>query len=989
MNLLRWIPFSVLGAVAAMAADGVALVRLGDTWRWTRARAEASTPPEAWRGAGYDDSSWAHSPSGFTFDYYGYEASVVSDVPRDYSGLYLRARFDVPELEHLAWLTLRMDWNGGFVAYLNGREIARRNLGGTAGGDWMPAGAGAQPRSRGVPEEIEVSEYIPWLRSHDNVLAVQWHNSLPLGYGVGLVPELLANFTRGPFVQATTSASQRIAWKTRQPTRGGVEFGLTPALGARVEVPTASTNQVVTLDGLRPDTRYFYRVVAEAEGRIGRSPLTSFRTFRERGPFRFLVTADVGLGTAAQQAVARVMRDANPDLVVINGDLVYPGYQSGLADLKFFSLYQPQMQSVPYFASAGNHEVQHGNSQAYFADFYLPTNGVPSALHAADETGPEHFYSFDHGDAHFVVLYAPLQMGTAALRSDSAQFRWLEQNLAQSEKPWKFLFLHLPLASSGPHGNDDYNYNQVRDTDELSALLLPLARRYGAQVIFSAHDHTYERFLPAGGVHRIVTGGGGGTLYHPTVMEPGSVQFASQWHITIAEMSESVLTLTAVDWTGRILDQSFVGRVPPSADVHAATWHTPQIERTALNDGDGNVPGQTFDLIGVPLTSVGGHFSNLGRLWVNYDHRFLYLGLERVALSPDQDVILFIEAPGDKAVSRTNLVGLGNGRLDPDGEGVDGLDFLENVRFTGFAPSVAAVVGDEFADTTVRGFRRSSPTAPPRTAPSPAGVSLAAGQGVFRLDETFSTIQGARLQQFNQSPQLAPARHEQNADFIELAVPMAELGQPFDSEIRLAAVVASAHLPDPTLPARSLDTAFLGARLTAAADGGYEISPLRFQVGPDLDADDDGLSVSEERALGLDPLAPDTDGDSLPDGWEVRHQLNPNSPAGPDGAAGDPDGDRMANLAEYRAGTHPRDPSSALRLTAHLAPNAQLILEWESVIERTYWLEESRLNGEPFAPVTGVSQPILGSGENEMKAVPLTAPHGGSARLFRVRVELE
>ncbi len=982
MNLLRGLALWLLATASAGAADGIALVRLGDPWRWIPARSEASTPPDAWRQTAFNDTGWAKSPSGFTFDYYGYEASVITAVPRDYTGLFLRTQFDVPDLANLAWLTLRIDWNGGFVAFLNGREIARRNLGG-ATGDWVPARTTASPRTRGNAEEIDLSEHIADLQPLGNVLAVQWHNSSPLGYGVGIVPELLANFVRGPFVQATTSSSQRVVWKTRGPTGGRVEYGLTPALGQFVESP-AGTNHVAHLTGLAPNSRYFYRVVALAEDRTGRSPLLEFRTFRQRGPVRFLVTADVGLGTSPQQAIARRMRESAPEVVVINGDLIYPGYQSGLADFKFFSLYQPQMQSVPFFAAAGNHEVQHGNPLAYFSDFHLPTNDVPAAVHVLNGTSPEHYYSFDHGDAHFVVLYAPLQMGTAAFHADSAQFRWLEKDLATSTQPWKFLFLHLPLASSGPHGDDDYNFNLVPDTDELSALLLPLARQHGVQVIFSAHDHTYERFLPVDGVHRVVSGGGGGSLYQPTAIKPGSVQFASQWHVTLGEVSGDMLTLTAVDWSGQVLDQTFIGRGSPAPTARDAVWHTPQIKGTALADGDGNVPGQRFDRVGEPVTSVAGMFSNLGRLWVNYDHRYLHLGLERVAIGPDQEILLFLEtatSPG-----RTNLVGLGNGRLDPDGEGVDGLDFLDNLRFNDFAPSLAAIVGDEFADGTMRGFQRPMVPASPWPRRLPAGVAIASGQGVFRLDQAFYTLPDTRLQQYNRSPQSGSASHEQNADFIEIAVPMAALGYPFDSEVKIAAVVAAAYLPNPQVPGRPLDAGFLGANLAAEPGGGYVLSPLRIRIGPDLDADDDGLTIAEELAAGLDPRNPDTDGDSLPDGWEIQMGLNPKSPVGPDGPEGDPDGDGLPNLAELRAGTHPNDPVSTFQLTAEITAGRQVRLSWASVLGRRYWLEEGDLREHSFAPASWTSQPIMGSGETLQFLPPMSPAPGASHRLFRLRV---
>ena len=68
------------------------------------------------------------------------------------------------------------------------------------------------------------------------------------------------------------------------------------------------------------------------------------------------------------------------------------------------------------------------------------------------------------------------------------------------------------------------------------------------------------------------------------------------------------------------------------------------------------------------------------------------------------------------------------------------------------------------------------------------------------------------------------------------------------------------------------------------------------------DADRDGLKDIDELKAGTDPNSADTDGDGLPDRWEVSCGTNPNDP---DDASADPDGDGIDNLSEYRLGLDP------------------------------------------------------------------------------------
>ncbi|CAN5377371.1 hypothetical protein BH23VER1_BH23VER1_13990 [soil metagenome] len=80
--------------------------------------------------------------------------------------------------------------------------------------------------------------------------------------------------------------------------------------------------------------------------------------------------------------------------------------------------------------------------------------------------------------------------------------------------------------------------------------------------------------------------------------------------------------------------------------------------------------------------------------------------------------------------------------------------------------------------------------------------------------------------------------------------------------------------------------------------------------GEEIDADTVLTLFDEGPRVG--PLE-DSDGDGLPDVWEIAHGLDhlpPNGDTGDDGASGDPDGDGLDNLGEFMRGTDPRNPDT-------------------------------------------------------------------------------
>ncbi|MDP6914308.1 MAG: metallophosphoesterase family protein, partial [Verrucomicrobiota bacterium] len=446
---LRPVPFKQLTLcgllLLAISGRGESLVSDYSNWKYLEGKTEASAPTAAWRELAFEDAHWKEGRSGFSIGYGRYDApTTLWEMPGKYHSLFLRKKFTLQDEQWIKSLVIRVDYRDGFVAYLNGTEIARRGLAGELGQP-VPFNALASAHYRGNPELIDLEPYKQLLVKGENILAVQAHDDSVNSNGFAFHVELLANIVRGPVIESTTTTDTKIAWQTLKPTTSVVEYGLTTSLGKRIESEILTTNHVLQLIDLEPNTTYHYRVGGVA-GEIPRfSKTTSFKTLNSRGPVRLMLLGDSGSGNLLQHKFAKVIRDNQPDAILHAGDIVY-NFKSGppnyYNDFRHFSAFKNHLKSVPYFTTIGNHELYHGDA-AYLNAFHLPTNNLPTLGLKPPNldypfSGTEHFYSFDVGDAHVSVLYNPWY-AHHNFSKDTNQLHWLTNDLATTSKPWKLL----------------------------------------------------------------------------------------------------------------------------------------------------------------------------------------------------------------------------------------------------------------------------------------------------------------------------------------------------------------------------------------------------------------------------------------------------------------------------------------------------------------------------------------------------------------------
>jgi 3',5'-cyclic AMP phosphodiesterase CpdA len=182
----------------------------------------------------------------------------------------------------------------------------------------------------------------------------------------------------------------------------------------------------------------------------------------------------------------------------------------------------------------GNHEYETPGATPYFDYFGL-------------NAGPHGFgyYSFDLGNWHAIALNSNI-----SLAADSPQGAWLRADLAANRTQCTIAYWHYPLFSSGQHGD------QARMRDFWRVLY-----EAGADVVLSAHDHTYERFAPQDpdgvpdathGIRQFVVGTGGAPPYAFTNIRPTS-------EVRVSALGVLKLTLRADDYDWNFIPVSGPG----------------------------------------------------------------------------------------------------------------------------------------------------------------------------------------------------------------------------------------------------------------------------------------------------------------------------------------------------------------------------------------------------------------------------------------------
>ena len=253
----------------------------------------------------------------------------------------------------------------------------------------------------------------------------------------------------------------------------------------------------------------------------------------KNGTFKFGVLGDFGTGDSKQYELAKRMKEVHDrfkyELVILVGDNLYGSERPQDFKKKFEMPYKPLLDAgVKFYAALGNHDSREQKD-------YPPFN-----------MGGKPYYTFDpQKGVRFFALESTYP--------EPEQIAWFEKELSASGAEWKIPYFHHPLYSSGErHGSD------VR----LRATLEPMLLKNGVTVVFTGHDHTYERTKPQNGITYFVVGSGGklraGGLDTGTGITARG--FATDLAFLVAEIDGDTMNFQAISRTGAVIDSGVISR---------------------------------------------------------------------------------------------------------------------------------------------------------------------------------------------------------------------------------------------------------------------------------------------------------------------------------------------------------------------------------------------------------------------------------------------
>jgi len=507
--------YAVLACIlffSTVAFADTTCIRFGAAWKYLDAGIAA---PADWRSLSFNDAGWKTGAAEFGYGAKRERTTIRfgSNPENKYITTYFRKSISIADISLYSTVRINAYIDDGAVIYVNGAEVARMNIKGNPTASTLAAYAEDNGNTLSV-FDIPATSFI----NGTNTIAVEVHQSSPNSSDLAFDLEMLLrtrgtngsqammepDIIRGPYLQMVSGSAITIKWTTSFANSTRVKYGSGEnTLSSTVIDRKSTTDHEVRITGLKSDTKYYYAIGSRASILKGsyRNYFTTSPPTDTKRKIRIGVFGDPGTGSALQKS----SRDNylklkagynNAEMVIMLGDNAYNAGTETEHTLNFFNIYNNNIfDNHVIFPVPGNHEYANDATRAadhnipYYKIFTVPAHAESGGL----ASGTPHYYSYDYGNIHFIMLDSYGIDGGSHLYDDTTngqQALWLKADLAANagKHKWTIACLHHPPYTNGSHISDVEN-----DLIAIRRKITPILERFGVDVVLAGHSHVYER----------------------------------------------------------------------------------------------------------------------------------------------------------------------------------------------------------------------------------------------------------------------------------------------------------------------------------------------------------------------------------------------------------------------------------------------------------------------------------------------------------------
>ncbi len=256
---------------------------------------------------------------------------------------------------------------------------------------------------------------------------------------------------------------------------------------------------------------------------------------------RFAAIGDYGSAGTPEANVATLVKSWSPQFIITVGDNNYSDGLASTIDANIGQYYHEFIGSYTgtygagsatnqFFPALGNHDWNTTSGSPAVPTPYLNYFTLP---------GIERYYTFAQGPVQFFVIDSDSREPDG-ITSGSIQGQWLQSQLAASTAEWKVVYFHHSPYSTAQHGSN-------------TTLQWPF-KQWGADVVLTGHDHSYERLVVSDFPY-FVNGLGGRSIYAFNTPVAGSqFRYNADYGAMLIDADDAMMRFQFFTRTGVLID---------------------------------------------------------------------------------------------------------------------------------------------------------------------------------------------------------------------------------------------------------------------------------------------------------------------------------------------------------------------------------------------------------------------------------------------------